>query len=203
METIPIEQLALDTRDLPALRTGDAAAFERMVERHGGRLLVVARRLLGDDHEAQDALQDALISAFRGLPTFKGEARLSTWLHRITVNAVLMRMRSRRRRHEVPIESMLPAFQADGHRVVGREAWSDSAETLMERAETRASVRGAIDRLPGDYRTVLILRDIEGLDTREVAEMLDLTQGAVKVRLHRARQALRHLLEQELMPWTN
>jgi len=187
-----------DAAELAALRTGDEAAFERLVAHHAAPLLAVTRRLLGDEHEAQDALQDAFISAFKALPRFEGGSRLSTWLHRIAVNAALMRLRTRRRRHEVAIESMLPSFRDDGHRVVTGEAWSESAESLLERSETRDKVRGAIDRLPDDYRTVLLLRDIEELDTAEAAEVLQTTPGAVKVRLHRARQALRHLLEQEL-----
>lgn len=198
MEPTLIAQDDPDVSDLPALRAGDAAAFARLVHAHAAHLLAVTRRLLGDEHEAQDALQDAFISAFRALPNFAAESRLSTWLHRIAVNAALMRLRTRRRRNEVAIESLLPTFDATGHRVVAREAWSESAESLLERAETRDLVRRLIHRLPDDFRTVLLLRDIDQIDTAATAALLGITPVAVKVRLHRARQALRQLLEQEL-----
>ncbi|MBM4112976.1 MAG: sigma-70 family RNA polymerase sigma factor [Phycisphaerae bacterium] len=200
MSSVPftVPEAALDERDLPALRAGDHDAFARLVDRHGPRLLAVVRRLLRDEHEAHDALQDAFTSAHRALPSFEGSSRLGTWLHRIAINAALMRLRARRRRPEVAIDAMLPTFDSTGHRVVLREAWSESADTRLERAETRALVRRLIDRLPEDHRTVLLLRDIEELETRETAELMGCTGGAVKVRLHRARQALRQLLEEEL-----
>jgi RNA polymerase sigma-70 factor (ECF subfamily) len=175
------------------LCAGDEDAFEEMVRQYSGRLLAVARRLLGRDEEAQDALQDALLSAYRALETFRGDCQLSTWLHRIVVNAALMRMRSRRRAPEVPIDDLLPVFQADGHHATTFQPWTDVERALAVK-ETRAEVRAAIDRLPPTYRTVLFLRDIEELDTAEVAAALGVTTNAVKVRLHRARQALLTLL---------
>ena len=198
MEPTLIAQDDTDACDLPALRLGDHGAFERLVRRHAANLLVVTRRLLGDEHEAQDAVQDAFASAFRALPKFEAESRLSTWLHRIAVNAALMRLRTRRRRSEVAIESLLPTFDRTGHRIVTRAAWSESAETLLERAETRDLVRKSITRLPDHFRAVLLLRDIDQIDTAATAALLGITPVAVKVRLHRARQALRQLLEQEL-----
>jgi RNA polymerase sigma-70 factor (ECF subfamily) len=175
------------------LRAGDEAAFEEMVRQYSGRLLAVARRLLRRDDDAQDALQDGFVSAFRALPTFRGDCRLSTWLHRIVVNAALMKMRSRRRFPEVPIDELLPAFQADGHHVNTFRPWTD-IERALAVEETRVRVRAAIDRLPPAYRTVLLLRDIEELDTEQVASILGTTTNAVKIRLHRARQALLTLL---------
>ncbi len=181
-----------------ALRRGDQAAFATVVRTHGGRLLAVARRLLRDEDDARDALQDALLSAFRGIDGFQEGARLSTWLHRIVVNAALMKLRARKRRPEDPIEGLLPQFLDDGHRVAldsSDSAWAEPAETLLQRGEARALVRKAIDQLPEGYRTVLLLRDIEDLSTEEVARLLEMTPNAVKVRLHRARQALRTLLD--------
>ena len=168
------------------------------MRRHGGRLLAVARRLMRSEEEARDALQEAFVLAFRALPKFAGQSRLSTWLHRIVVNAALMRLRACRSRPEEPLEPLLPAFQEDGHTVRRYATWSADPEQLAGRAEVRRSVRAAIDRLPQSYRTVLVLRDLEELDTAEVAERLGVTPNAVKIRLHRARQALRELLEREL-----
>jgi RNA polymerase sigma-70 factor (ECF subfamily) len=126
---------------------------------------------------------------------FAGTSRLSTWLHRIVVNAALMKLRSRRRRPEESIEELLPRFDETGHFTDAPSAWDGSTDRTYERAETRALVRAAIEELPPSYRTVLVLRDIEELDTEEAATMLGISQNAVKVRLHRARQALRTLLE--------
>jgi RNA polymerase sigma-70 factor (ECF subfamily) len=178
-----------------ALRSGDGAAYERLVAENGGRMLVVARRILRDEDEARDALQEAFVSAFRGLHRFEGGSRLSTWLHRIVVNAALMKLRSRRAHPEESIEPLLPTFQEDGHSRDSYFDWPERPDTELARSEVRSLVRAAIDRLPQGHRTVLILRDIEELDTAEVAELLGVTANAVKIRLHRARQALRELID--------
>lgn len=176
------------------LQTGDAATFETLVRTYGGRLLTVARRILGNDEDARDAVQDAFVSAFRARAQFSGASRVSTWLHRIAVNAALMKLRTRRRRPEEPIDDLLPAFKPNGHHAGRVAPWPEPTEARLARRETRELVRGAIDRLPDAYRTVLVLRDIEGLDTAETAKMLGLTPNAVKIRLHRARLALRALI---------
>ena len=183
-----------DGRLVARLRAGDEEAFETLVRIHAGRLLAVARRFLGSEEEARDAVQDAFLSAYRSLDRFDEEARLSTWLHRIVVNAALMRLRSRRRRPEEPIENLLPRFDAGGQSVKLPREWKAPAQRLLEQKETRAMVRDNIEKLPDGYRAVLLLRDIEERDTDETARLLGLTAGAVKVRLHRARLALRTLL---------
>ena len=185
---------------LARLRAGDDAAFAELVERHGGRMLAVARRLLRDDEEARDAVQEAFVAAFRGLARFEGHALLGTWLHRIVVNAALMRLRRRKSRPEEPIETLLPTFLEDGHATEPSVPWEENAEQLLARAEVRELVRRAIDRLPESHRTVLVLRDLEELDGGEVASLLGITPNAVKIRLHRARQALRGLLDPQLRP---
>jgi RNA polymerase sigma-70 factor (ECF subfamily) len=181
------------------LRAGENSAFEKLVRDTGGHLLAVARRFLPNEEDAADALQDAYLAAHRNLPRFNAEARLSTWLHRIVVNACLMKLRSRRRKPEVAIDDLLPSFLPDGHRKDPLPAWSPPDEAGDLRDETRRMVRTQIDKLPDDYRTVLLLRDIEGLDTAATAAALELTEAAVKTRLHRARLALRTLLEKELV----
>ena len=187
-----------DAELLARLRAGDEAAFAELVRREGGRMLAVAKRILRSEDDAHDALQDAFLAAFRHLPEFAGDARLSTWLHRIAINAALMRLRSRKRRREDSIEPLLPAFEADGHFSTPGPAWRTDAASALEGRETAALVRACIDRLPESHRTVLLLRDIEGLDTAETAAALGLGIDAVKMRLHRARQALRTLLEPHL-----
>jgi RNA polymerase sigma-70 factor (ECF subfamily) len=186
----------LDRRDaalLSRLRAGEPEAFEELVRAETGRLLAVARRILPMEEDARDAVQDAFLFAFRSLDRFQGQARLSTWLHRIVVNAALMRLRTARRKREEPLDPLLPAYKDDGHHAERFATWDDPAATI-ERAENKALVRRLIGELPDGYRTVLLLRDIEGLDTEETAKLLETTPNAVKVRLHRARQALRTLL---------
>ena len=177
------------------LKSGDEAAYATLVNAQAGRMLAVARRLLGSDADAQDAVQEAFLSAFKSIDRFRESSRLSTWLHRIVVNAALMKLRSRKRKPEVSIETLLPSFLEDGHHSAMPEEWKRGAQDMLESEETRAFVRGRIDSLPEDYRNVLLLRDIEELDTKETAELLGVTPNAVKIRLHRARLALRGLLD--------
>jgi RNA polymerase sigma-70 factor (ECF subfamily) len=194
--TMPSRQrLAVDeTALVAALQAGHEWAFETMVRVYGGRLLAVARRFTRSDEDAQDVVQSAYLNALRALQDFEGTAQLSTWLHRIVVNTALMKLRSQRRKPEESIEALLPAFGEDGHHVEQFSEWSAPADRLLEREETRAVVRACIDELPDGYRVVLILRDIEELSTQDTAERLGITATAVKVRLHRARQALCTLL---------
>jgi RNA polymerase sigma-70 factor, ECF subfamily len=187
-----------DQRLLGLLRRGDASAFETLVRLYGGRLLAVARRLLRNEEDARDAVQDAFLSAFRSIDGFEGQARISTWLHRIVVNAALMKIRSRQRKPEDTIEDLLPRFLDDGHPVEPAVLWRSTCQEAVERGETRALVRRCIDQLPETYRNVLMLRDIEEMDTQEAARLLGVTENAVKIRLHRARQALRALLDPHL-----
>jgi RNA polymerase sigma-70 factor (ECF subfamily) len=186
---------AADAILLARLRAGESSAYEDMVRLHSPRMLAVTRRILNSEDDAKDAVQDAFLSAFRGLQSFEGGSLLSTWLHRIAVNAALMKLRTRRRKPERSIETLLPAFLEDGHHAEDFKEWNLPVDKAMLRAETRAIVRKCIGELPDNYRTVLILRDIEELDTEEAAERLGLTPNAVKIRLHRARQALRTLLD--------
>ncbi len=180
---------------LGRMRKGEEAAFAELMRSYGGRLLAVARRMLRSDEDAKDAVQDAFLSAFRALDSFQADARLSTWLHRIVVNACLMKLRTRRRKPEESIEELLPTFLEDGHQARPGGSWNFEGDDSLEREQTRTLVRACIDRLPESHRTILILRDVEELDTEDAAELLGLTPSAVKTRLHRARQALRTLLE--------
>ena len=183
-----------ETPLIAQLRAGDEAAFEQVVRQYGGRLLAVARRIVGTEEDARDVVQDAFLNAFRSLDRFEGNAKLSTWLHRIAVNAALMKLRTRKRKPEQSIDGLLPGFLDDGHFEERFQSWEEPIDHAMERAENRELVRKKIDELPESYRTVLVLRDIEGLDTEETAQMLGLTVNATKIRLHRARQALRTML---------
>ncbi len=177
------------------IKSGDADAFEELVREAGGRMLAVARRMLVNEDDAQDAVQEAFLSAIKSLDRFDGRSRLTTWLHRIVVNACLMKIRSRRRRPERSIEDLLPQFRDDGHQKTPSQSWKPAGPSGIEQGEVRELVRRMIGELPEQYRVVLTLRDIEGLDTEAAAEVLGVTPNAVKVRLHRARQALKSLLD--------
>jgi RNA polymerase sigma-70 factor (ECF subfamily) len=187
---------------LAALRRGDAAAYEQLVRVHGPRLLAVARRFLRCEQDCADAVQDAFISAFRSIDRFTGDSALGTWLYRIAVNCCLMKLRRQKRDGLTSIEPLLPSFKADGHHRTRQRAFRDDASTAdgcgfdaAVLSESRDFVRACIDRLPDAYRTVVLLRDIEALSTEETAIILSCTTNNVKTRLHRARQALRSLLE--------
>ncbi len=182
---------------LSGLRAGEERAFETLVREQTRRLLPMARRFLGSSEDARDAVQETLLAAIQSLPTFRGEARLSTWIRHIGVNQCLMILRKRRRHPEVDIEPLLPKFDESGHSQSRFVPWETRRSSLEER-ETQALVRKSIDRLPETYRTVVLLRDIEELTTEEVASLLSVSRNTVKVRLHRARQALRSLLEPDM-----
>ncbi len=195
---LPSSTAATDEAQLLGqLRAGDADAFGLAVQRYGGRMLATARRFLNNEHDAEDAVQEAFTSAFRALDKFNGDAMLSTWLHRIVVNAALVQLRSKKRRGEQPIENLLPRFDHEGAWIDGPVTWTDASQTILERRDSCQMVRRCIARLPEIYRSVVLLRDIEELDTDETARSLAITPNTVKVRLHRARQALKALIERE------
>jgi RNA polymerase sigma-70 factor (ECF subfamily) len=186
----------VDDRELlVGLRAAVPEAYETLVRRHAGRMLAVAHRILHCKEDAADAVQEAFIAAFRGIESFKGNASLATWLHRIVVNTSLAKRRSQARHQSVSMEHLLPRFDETGHHTQRFHSWSDEAFSRLASAETRAFVRECIDRLPTKYREVLLLRDIEECDVEQTGELLGISRANVKTRLHRARQALRTLLE--------
>jgi len=180
------------------LKAGDERAFESVIRLNGPRMLAAARRILANEEDARDAVQEAFLSGFRSIERFQGGSRLSTWLHRIAINAALMRLRALRRSPEQEIDSLLPRFTEDGHHEAVPRRWSEAADEPVLRDELRSLVRASIERLPDTYRVALLLRDIEELTNEEVAEQLGVSVNAAKIRVHRARLALRHLLDRHL-----
>jgi RNA polymerase sigma-70 factor (ECF subfamily) len=173
------------------LKQGDERAFEELVRAQGPRMLAVIRRFLPQEADAQDALQDAFVSVTRAISGFDGASLLSTWLHRVAVNAALMRIRSRSRRAEVTADEGTLDAALDER---APASWSRTASELLSRAELRQIVREEIARLPDAYRIVLVLREVEGLELLEVASLVGIGLTTLKARLHRARQALRAAL---------
>ncbi len=181
------EAYPADEEIVARVRAGDAALFEVLMRRHNSRLYRAVRGILRDEAEAEDAMQQAYLRAYAALGEFEGLSSFSTWLVRIGINEALGRVR--KRRHHVPVEA--------GH----TEVSMPDPPTPEERAASRqalALLESAIDRLPPIHRTVILLREVEGLSTEEAAQALGVSEAVVKVRLHRARAALRDVLTREL-----
>jgi RNA polymerase sigma-70 factor (ECF subfamily) len=175
---------AAERSDLELLRAhaaGDAGAFEEIVRRHRDRLWAVALRTMREPEEAADALQDALISAYRAAGSFRGDSAVTTWLHRIVVNACLDRIRRRQVRSTVPLPEEGPGEPADAR---DRVAERDTAMVIEE----------ALGRLPAEQRAAIVLVDIEGYSVADTAAMLKVAEGTVKSRCARGRARLAILL---------
>jgi RNA polymerase sigma-70 factor, ECF subfamily len=175
-------------------RDRDLGAFETLVERHEERLYRVAMRLLRNENDAQEVLQDALVSAWQNLGSFAGRSQFGSWVYRVTVNAALMLLRTRRRRPTVSVEEMTPTAldAAVSQSQLGSTSdWSKRPDEQLQSGELKQHVEAALDTLPEILRLVFVLRDVEGLSTEETADVLGISIPNVKTRLHRARLALR------------
>ena len=159
------------------------------------RMMAVAIRILKDISLAEDAVQQAFGKVHEKYDTFEGRADLATWIHRITVNEALMILRRTRRLNETSIDDLLPEFDQSGCRIATTPGDASTPEQELQSRQTRNVVKAMIDKLPTQYRIVLVLRDIEDMTTDEVAVALDISVANVKTRLHRARSALKRLLE--------
>lgn len=197
LEKVPaaVDRDAEEDELIDGVIAGDAAHAERLVRTHIGWMRAVAFRLLRDEGLADDCVQEALLNAFQKIGAFERRSRLKTWLHRITVNQALMKLRAMKRLNEQPIDPLMPEFDENACRIEAPWPRLASTEEVVERESTRALVLSKIGELPDNYRIVLMLRDIEELETAEVAELLEISESNVKVRLHRARSALKKLLE--------
>lgn len=188
---------------LAAHLAGDAAAFGALFARHRDRLWAVALRTTGDREEAADALQEAMISAFRRADSYRGDAAVTTWLHRIVVNASLDRLRRRRSLrlvdagvdHQEPGRAQLAESSASSGPGSGPGSGSDPV-VAAERADRRQTVLQALGRLPEEQRRAVVLVDMEGYSIEETAQLLEVAPGTVKSRCSRGRARLRGLLEE-------
>ncbi len=187
-----------DESFLDALKRGEAGAYEQLVREMGGRVLAVAKRLLNDANEAEEVVADTFATVYRKIGQFEGGARLSTWIHRITVNTALLRMRSRRSRREVFAEDLKSASGDPSSAFELMAGSSDTADGLTLDSELKTLLHRAIEKLPQKHRIVLELRDIQQRSPEETAATLGITRNAVKIRLHRARRALKGVLESKL-----
>lgn len=173
----------------------EEAAYEELVRMHGPRMRAVAAHYLAEPADAEDALQDSYVSVVRSIGGFERASQLDTWLHRVVVNCALGRLRRRHRKPETPLGK---AALDEGSSSPWHGPGEQTAYETLASAELRDLVRREVDRLPESQRSTLLLRDLEGLELREIASLLDVGLSTVKVRLHRARHALHDALEPRL-----
>jgi RNA polymerase sigma-70 factor, ECF subfamily len=177
----------------------DFAAFETLIERYQDKVYRLAFRFMRNETEAKEIVQETLLSVWRKLDGFKGDSQFSSWLYRVTANAALMRLRTQRRHPEVSTEELDPSFLDRGPAAYGQvtspgDNWARRPDDELQSGELRTELQRAIDNLPEIYRTVFLIRDVDGFSTEETAEALDITVPTVKTRLHRARMALREAI---------
>jgi RNA polymerase sigma-70 factor (ECF subfamily) len=198
----PSDTTTAELELLAALRQGAAGALETLAERYGPRIYRLAFGVTRNPSDAEEVLQDVLLTLARKGASFEGRSALASWIYRITTNVALNKRRGKRQEVETSLEDLLPTFQADGHRAGDRAwllaDWSHNPEEELLSDERRRVLERAIDSLPEHYRAVLVLRDVEGLSNESVAELLDESVASVKSRLHRARMVLREQLTRAL-----
>jgi RNA polymerase sigma-70 factor (ECF subfamily) len=188
---------ASDMELVERARKKDYPAFEELLGRYEDKVYRLAFRFVRNESEAKEILQDTFLAVWRKLDTFKGDAQFSSWVYRVAANAALMRLRSHRRHPEVSTED-LPAGFLDqnqaGQILSAGDNWARRPDEELQSEEVRRHIQAAVDALPDIYRTVFLVRDVEGLSTEETAEMLGISVPTVKTRLHRARIALREAI---------
>ena len=199
MNVAPRTRPDVDAELVDGLRREDPEAAEQLVERYGDRVYRLAVRITGSNEDAQEAAQDALWTAARKIHTFKGESAFGSWLYRFTANAAYQKLRARRSRaREIGLDDVLPALDVDGRHFEPMDDWSNRVDERALQGELREVLERAIDGLPPDYRTALVLHDVEGLSNPDIAEALGISLPAVKSRVHRSRLYVRKQLAEYL-----
>lgn len=184
-----------DPVNVPALLDGNRREFDKLVRQESPRLFRVILRIVRDEDEAESVMQEAYLQTYKRLSTFRGDSKFTTWLYAIAINLAKASLRKRKRYsiyEQEEIERLQPRFSG-GDYVETYDRWDP--HRLAELEQRKRLVHDAIARLPPDHRTIIILRDIEELSTAETAAILNITEGTARVRLHRARQALRTILD--------
>ncbi len=182
---------AADDGLVAQLRAGDPAAFEGLVDRYGNKIYRLAAGITRNSADAEDICQEVFLSVLRNIHTFERRAALGSWIYRIATNAALMKVRGRPSVSLTSWEEELPQFRPDGGHQIAATDWPKNPEESLLDEETRAVLQEALAALPPEYRTVVLLRDVEDLSADETAEALGISVAAVKSRLHRGRLFLR------------
>jgi RNA polymerase sigma-70 factor, ECF subfamily len=190
-----MSRLEQEANLIQGLRDGDQNSYKKLVEIYWTELNFLANRLLADKSVANDCVQETFIKAITKIDSFEGRGSLRAWLHQITVNESLTELRKKTARKEESLDQFMLEFDETGHYVQAYRGQAVNFEVLQESIEVERQLKQSIDKLPDNFRIILILRDYEGYSTKEVAEKLKMTEQNVKVRLHRARLALRNLLK--------
>jgi RNA polymerase sigma-70 factor, ECF subfamily len=184
-----------DAALLEALRAEDPAAPEMLVDTYGDRVYRLTFRITGSNEDAEEATQDALWTAARKIGMFKGESQFGSWLYRIAANAAYQKLRSRKAKaHEIAMDDVLPSFDAEGLHFEPMDDWTPRVDENAETGELREALEKAIAELPPDYRTALVMHDVEGMPNPDIAETLGISLPAVKSRVHRSRLFVRKKL---------
>jgi RNA polymerase sigma-70 factor, ECF subfamily len=180
--------------DSPAGRNGHQLTPEQVFRDYAPRVFALARRMLGNDADAEDVTQDVLVQVIRKLDTFRGDSGVFTWLHRMTVNAALALRTKRARRQQHETNDLLNQFEENGHHIKAVRPWALPADQLVLNKEREQIIEKAIARLPEIYRDVYVLADVEQLSNPEISTLLGINLPAVKSRLHRGRMLMRDAL---------
>ena len=190
----PGARVDVDADLVASLRAEEPEAAERLVERFGDRVYRLAMRITGSREDAEEAAQDALWTAARKIGMFKGESAFGSWIYRITANAAYQKLRTRRQKSaEIALDDVLPSLDDDRH-FEPMDDWSNRVDERALQGELREVLQEAIDGLPADYRTALVMHDVEGLSNPDIAETLGISLPAVKSRVHRSRLYVRKKL---------
>jgi len=187
-----------DAQLVEAIAGADRAAFEALMRRHNGKLFRVARAILKDDAEAEDALQDGYLDAYRHIGDFRGGAQVGTWLTRIVINQALMRLRRQKRDQVVVPFGDWPPIELDDAEGGVPDEQSKSPPSVTLRAEIRCMLERRIDELPRAFRTVYVMREVEDMTVQETADCLSIPAATVRSRLFRARALLREALARDM-----
>ena len=197
--TVDPVRVDTDAALVDALRREDPDAAERLLDRYGDRVYRLALRITGSNEDAEEVTQDALWTVARKIGTFKGESAFGSWIYRIAANAAYQKLRTRKSRaRELLLDDLLPAFDDDGRHFEPMDDWSPRVDEQTLQGELRSVLEAAIDALPADYRTALVLHDVEGVSNPDIAATLGISLPAVKSRVHRSRLFVRKRLAEYL-----
>ncbi|GAB6157919.1 sigma-70 family RNA polymerase sigma factor [Desulfotomaculum varum] len=188
---MPLEDQLLVERS----KKGDREAFEHLVQLYENKVYTIAYRLMGNHADAADLAQEAFIKIYQALPNFRGDSSFSTWIYHITVNVCRDELRKRQRRPTVSLDE--PAADGNNNTYEIRSV-APGPEEMLDRSETQAMIQQCLNALSDDYRTILVMREIQELSYEEIADILGCSLGTVKSRLSRARQALKEKISQQM-----
>ena len=190
----PINDKALEEQLVKDLQAGEVNSFEQLANLYQKKIYTLSFNLTRNAVDSQDVTQEVLLTLFKKGHTFQGKSAFSSWVYRITLNASYMKLRTRKKEPNLSIEDLLPSLNGAGFQQEKLQDWSENTEASFFNKETRRVIQKAVDLLPDKEKVVFLLRDVEGLTTEKVSEILEITVPAIKSRLHRARLFLRKKL---------